>query len=175
MNPVRILRRLGQLLPRFFTDRRGSADLNTYLLLTAAGCTMVGLTAPHLFKSSKTASDTFEKQVEILQRGSSGGAGGAGGAGGGSSGGGGWDLGGMGGLGQLAGSLGGGGGGQLANGGGQLANGGGQLANGGGQLANGGGQLANGGGQLANAGGGPVVSADAPPSNNAPKKPAAAK
>ena len=151
MNPVRILRRLGQLLPRFFTDLRGSADLNTYLLLTAAGCTMVGLTAPHLFKSSKTASDTFEKQVEILQRGSSGGAGGAGGAGGGASGGGGWDLGGMGGLGQLAGSLGGGGG----------------------QLANGGGQLANGGGQLANAGGGPVVSADAPPSNNAPKKPAA--
>ncbi len=150
MNPVRILRRLGQLLPRFFTDRRGSADLNTYLLLTAAGCTMVGLTAPHLFKSSKTASDTFEKQVEILQRGSSGGAGGAGGAGGGSSSGG-WDLGGMGGLGQFAGSLGGGGG----------------------QLASGGGQLTSGGGQLANAGAGPVVSADARPANNAPKKPAA--
>ncbi|MDB4935664.1 MAG: hypothetical protein JWP87_2636, partial [Labilithrix sp.] len=31
MNPVRILRRLGQLLPRFLKDRRGSADLNTYL------------------------------------------------------------------------------------------------------------------------------------------------
>ena len=150
MNPVRILRRLGQLLPRFFRDRRGSADLNTYLLLTAAGCTMVGLTAPHLFKSSKTASDTFEKQVEILQRGSSGGAGGAGGA----SGGGGWDLGGMGGLGQLAGSLGGGGGGPLASGGGPLASGGGPLANG---------------------GGGPIVSADAPPAHNPPKKPAAAK
>ena len=157
MNPVRILRRLGQLLPRFLTDRRGSADLNTYLLLTAAGCTMVGLTAPHLFKSSKTASDTFEKQVEILQRGSSGGAGGASGAGGGSSSGG-WDLGGMGGLGQFAGSLGGGAG---------------QLTSGGGQLTSGGGQLTNGGGQLANAGAGPVVSADAPPANNAPKKPAA--
>jgi hypothetical protein len=92
MNPVRILRRLGQLLPRFITDRRGSADLNTYLLLTAAGCTMVGLTAPHLFKSSKTASDTFEKQVEILQRGAGGGAGGAG-AGAAGAGGGDWNLG----------------------------------------------------------------------------------
>jgi hypothetical protein len=30
---------------------------------------MVGLTAPHLFKSSKTASDTFENQVKVLQRG----------------------------------------------------------------------------------------------------------
>jgi hypothetical protein len=154
MNPVRILRRLGQLLPRFLKDRRGSADLNTYLLLTAAGCTMVGLTAPHLFKSSKTASDTFEKQVEILQRGSSGGTGG--GASGGAGGGGGdWNLGGQGGLGQMAGSLGGGGG---------------QLTSGGGQLASGGGQLANGGGQLANPGG-PTVTADAPvPAPNGQKK-----
>jgi hypothetical protein len=159
MNPVRLLRRLGQLLPRFLKDRRGSADLNTYLLLTAAGCTMVGLTAPHLFKSSKTASDTFEKQVEILQRGSSGGVGGAGG-GGGAAGGGDWNLGGQAGLGQLAGQLGGGGGGgQLTNGGGQLANGGGQLANGGGQLANGGGQLANGGGPTVTADGAPVAKA----------------
>ena len=160
MNPVRILRRLGQLLPRFLRDRRGSADLNTYLLLTAAGCTMVGLTAPHLFKSSKTASDTFEKQVEILQRGAGGGAGGAGGAGGGA-GGGDWNLGGQGGLGQLAGSLGGGGGGQLAGPGGQLAGPGGQLA--------------NGGGQLGSAGGAPVVSADPPAGPNAGAKKAAAK
>jgi hypothetical protein len=166
MNPARILRRLGQLVPRFLKDRRGSADLNTYLLLTAAGCTMVGLTAPHLFKSSKTASDTFEKQVEILQRGAGGGAGGASGGAGGA-GGGDWNLGGQGGLGQLAGSLGGGGG--------QLSGPGGQLANGGGQLANGGGQLANGGGQLANGGGGPVVSAQGvpvPPAPNAKKAPA---
>ena len=41
MNPLRFLRRIGRL---FVRDRRGSADLNTYLLLTAAGCTMVGLT-----------------------------------------------------------------------------------------------------------------------------------
>jgi len=137
MNPVRLLRRLGQLLPRFFKDRRGSADLNTYLLLTAAGCTMVGLTAPHLFKSSKTASDTFEKQVEILQRGSSGGVGGAGGGAGAA--GGDWNLGGQNGLSQFASSLGGGAAGQLTNGGGQLAQNGAQLANAGGQLANGGG------------------------------------
>jgi hypothetical protein len=152
MNPARILRRLGQLLPRFLKDRRGSADLNTYLLLTAAGCTMVGLTAPHLFKSSKTASDTFEKQVEILQRGAGGGAGGASGGAGAS--GGDWSLGGQGGLGQLAGSLGGGAGGQLSGPAGQLANGGGQLANGGAQLAN---------------GGAPIVSAD-PPAPAAAKK-----
>ena len=74
MNPARIIRRLGRLLPRFITGAdAGSADLNTYLLLTAAGCVMVGLTAPHLFKSSETASDTFENQVKILQRGASGG------------------------------------------------------------------------------------------------------
>jgi len=131
MNPVRILRRLGQLLPRFLRDRRGSADLNTYLLLTAAGCTMVGLTAPHLFKSSKTASDTFEKQVEILQRGAGGGAGASGVSG---PSGGDWNLGGQGGLSQLAGSL-GGSGAQLANGGAPLAGPGGQLAGPGGQLA----------------------------------------
>lgn len=132
MKPAAILRRLGQLLPRFLRDRRGSADLNTYLLLTAAGCTMVGLTAPHLFKSSKTASDTFEKQVEILQRGAGGGAGGAGGAAGAA--GGDWNLGGQGGLSQLAGSL-GGGGAQLSGAASQLASGGGQLAGSGGQLA----------------------------------------
>ena len=100
MNPVRILRRIGELLPRFLTDRCGSGDLNTYLLLTAAGCTMVGLTAPHLFKSSKTASDTFEKQVEILQRGSSGGVSSAAGPSGGD-----WKLGDQSGLGPLPGSL----------------------------------------------------------------------
>jgi hypothetical protein len=69
--------------PRRRKNQRGSADLATYCLLTAAGCTMVGLTAPHLFKSSQTASDTFERQVDILQRGSSGGGGGGAGAGGG--------------------------------------------------------------------------------------------
>jgi hypothetical protein len=161
---------LSRVLRRLLRDRRGSADLNTYLLLTAAGCTMVGLTAPHLFKSSKTASDTFEKQVEILQRGAGGGASGGSGAG---AGGGDWNLGGQGGLGQLAGSL-GGAGAQLSGNGGQLANGGGQLANAGGQLAGAGGQLANGGGQLANAGG-PTVTAAAAGGELAGGKPAKAK
>jgi subtilase-type serine protease len=117
MKPLRFLRRL---FPRFVRDNLGSADLNTYLLLTAAGCTMVGLTAPHLFKSSKTASDTFEKQVEILQRGSSpGGGGGGGGLGGG--GGGGWNIGSLGGLGQMAGSM--------TNGSGQISSSGNHLSN----------------------------------------------
>jgi len=97
-----VLRTIGQWLPRLLADRRGSSDLNTYLLLTAAGCCMVGLTAPHLYNSSKTASNTFEKQVEVLQSGASPGAGGTSGAA--SSGG--WNIGDLGGLGQLAGQLG---------------------------------------------------------------------
>ena len=92
-----VLRTIGQWLPRLLADRRGSSDLNTYLLLTAAGCCMVGLTAPHLYNSSKTASNTFEKQVEVLQSGASPGAGGTSG---------GWNIGDLGGLGQLAGQLG---------------------------------------------------------------------
>lgn len=99
---IKALRKLGGLLPRLLADRRGSSDLNTYLLLTAAGCTMVGLTAPHLFNSSKTASNTFEKQVEVLQQGASPG----GGAASSSSGAGGWNIGDLGGLGNLAGQLG---------------------------------------------------------------------
>jgi len=97
-----VLRTLGRWLPRLLADRRGSSDLNTYLLLTAAGCAMVGLTAPHLFNSSKTASDTFEKQVQVLQQGASPGAGGASGAG--SSGG--WNIGDLGGLSSFANQLG---------------------------------------------------------------------
>jgi len=160
MNPVRILRRLGQLLPRFVRDRRGSADLNTYLLLTAAGCTMVGLTAPHLFKSSKTASDTFEKQVEILQRGSSGGAGGASG---GAASGGDWNLGGQGGLSQLAGSLGGSGA--------QLSGSGGQLSGSGSQLASGSSALAGAGGPKVTAAAAPVVAGAPAVKGAAPKGP----
>lgn len=169
MNPARILRRLGRLLPRFFDDRRGSADLNTYLLLTAAGCTMVGLTAPHLFKSSKTASDTFEKQVEILQRGAGGGSGGSGGGAGSGGSGGGWNLGGQGGQGgQLTGAR-GGGGSLTGGGGGSLTGGGGGSLTGGG-ATNGGGAASGGG--AAN-GGGPTVTADAPgaPTGEAKKAP----
>ncbi len=167
MNP------LARLLRRLFRDRRGSADLNTYLLLTAAGCTMVGLTAPHLFKSSKTASDTFEKQVEILQRGAGGGVSGGSGAGAGG-GGGDWNLGGQGGLGQLAGSL-GGGGGQLSGSGGQLASAGGQLANAGGQLANGGGALANANGPTVTAAPANAVAAGNGKSTKATRNPALAR
>jgi hypothetical protein len=144
--------KLARILRRLFRDKRGSADLNTYLLLTAAGCTMVGLTAPHLFKSSKTASDTFEKQVEILERGAGGGGGSGSGFGGGGLGGGGWDLSGMGGLSQLAGSMGGGGGGSLTNGGGNLTGNGSQLANGGSQLAQAGATVVSGTGVGGNGG-----------------------
>jgi len=62
---------LSSLLSLLGRDRRGSSDLTTYLLLTAAGCTMIGLTAPHLFNSSRKASNTFEHQVDVLERGSS--------------------------------------------------------------------------------------------------------
>lgn len=64
-------RTLHHLLSRLFEDRRGSGDLSTYLLLTAAGCVMVGLTAPALFASSRRASETFEQQVGVLERGAS--------------------------------------------------------------------------------------------------------
>ena len=128
MNTLR--RRLGQWLPRLFADRRGSSDLNTYLLLTAAGCTMVGLTAPSLFNSSKTASNTFEKQVQILERGASSSGGGS--ALGGSSSGG-FDLGG---LGSFASSLGGmGSGSSLTSGGGSMVSASGGTISGGGAAA----------------------------------------
>lgn len=128
MNTLR--RRLGQWLPRLFADRRGSSDLNTYLLLTAAGCTMVGLTAPSLFNSSKTASNTFEKQVQILERGASS-SGGGGALGGASSGG--FDLGG---LGKFASSLGGSGSGSsLTSGGGTMVSASGGTISGGGAAA----------------------------------------
>lgn len=136
MNTLR--RRLGQWLPRLFADRRGSSDLNTYLLLTAAGCTMVGLTAPSLFNSSKTASNTFEKQVQILERGASSG-GGSSALGGASSGG--FDLGG---LGKLASSLGGSGSGSsLTSGGGSMVSTSGGTISGGGSTAAGSGGAAN--------------------------------
>lgn len=61
-------------LRRFFSDRRGSSDLTVYLLLTAAGAAMVGLTVPSLFKSSQAASNTFDKQVKVLERGAGGGS-----------------------------------------------------------------------------------------------------
>lgn len=74
-----ITHRIRSLLRRFFKDARGSSDLNTYLLLSAAGCSMVVLTAPHLFNSSKTASNAFDKQVQVLERGASPGGGTSGG------------------------------------------------------------------------------------------------
>lgn len=55
---------------------RGSSDLTVALLLTAAGAAMVGMTAPTLFKSSDTAARTFDRQVQILERGAGGGSGG---------------------------------------------------------------------------------------------------
>jgi hypothetical protein len=63
------------------TRTRGSSDLTVTLLLTAAGAAMVGMTAPSLFKSSDTASKTFDKQVQILERGANGGSGAGGGGG----------------------------------------------------------------------------------------------
>lgn len=132
MNTLR--RRLGQWLPRLFADRRGSSDLNTYLLLTAAGCTMVGLTAPSLFNSSKTASNTFEKQVQILERGASSSGGGSA-LGGTSSGG--FDLGGLGsfasslgGMGSSSSSLTGGGGSMVSASGGTISGSGANAAGG---------------------------------------------
>ena len=71
-------------------DARGSSEINVHLLLGAAGCSMVVMTAPYLFNSSKVASNAFQRDVQVLERGSSGGGGGAsgmlqdyGGAGGG--------------------------------------------------------------------------------------------
>ena len=151
MKSVHTLRSLGRVLSRFFSDRRGSADLNTYLLLTAAGCVMVGITAPSMFKSSKTASDTFENQVQILQRGSSGGTGGGGGGGGG-----GFDLGG---ITNLVGTI-GNAASQIGNAANQIRGGGGSGGSGGG-LVSGGGDLTNGGGSLVT-GGGPTVTAETP-------------
>lgn len=51
------------------TRQRGSSDLTVTLLLTAAGAAMVGMTVPSLFRSSDTASRTFDRQVQILERG----------------------------------------------------------------------------------------------------------
>lgn len=59
------------------TKTRGSSDLTVTLLLTAAGAAMVGMTVPSLFKSSDTASRTFDRQVQILERGAGGAGGGA--------------------------------------------------------------------------------------------------
>jgi len=77
---ARIIRRfLAPIFRGLFKDRRG--DLQTHLLLTAAGCTMVGLAAPSLYNSSQKCSNTFDKQVSVLENGASpgGGAGGIGG------------------------------------------------------------------------------------------------
>jgi hypothetical protein len=112
------LRTLGRMLRRLLSDKRGSSDLQTYLLLTAAGCTMVGLVAPSMFNSSQKCSNTFDKQVQVLERGASPGGGGG--------------MGGMGGVGGIGGGLIGfmgigGGGGSMTGGGGSLTNGGGTL------------------------------------------------
>lgn len=91
--PHEARRSLRRAVAELARDRRGNSDLSVYLLLTAAGCVMVGLTAPHLYNASKTASNTFERQVEVLERGASpGGSGGLGSMGGASGGAGGWNL-----------------------------------------------------------------------------------
>src|SRR5690606_8890904 len=53
---------------------RGSSDLTVAPLLTAAGAAMVGMTVPTLFESSDTAARTFDRQVQILERGAGGGS-----------------------------------------------------------------------------------------------------
>ena len=126
-----IVRHLRDIVRRVFRDKRGSSDLNTYLLLSAAGCSMVVLTAPHLFNSSKTASDAFDKQVQVLERGASPGGGSSSGgigdmlSGGGSSSG--FDMGGGGGGGGISGPS---SGNQVLSGASQLASAGGSLTSG---------------------------------------------
>lgn len=68
-----------RVLGKLLRDRRGSSDLTVGLLMTAAGAAMVGMTVPSLFKSSDTAARTFDRQVKILERGTSGGTGAGGG------------------------------------------------------------------------------------------------
>ena len=80
-------------LKRFLADQRGSGDLTTYVLLTAAGAAMVAITVPSLFSSSQSAASTFQNQVNVLERGAGGTAAGGGGAGGAAGGGGaGWQF-----------------------------------------------------------------------------------
>ena len=76
-------------LKSLLADQRGSGDITTYVLLTAAGAAMVAITLPSLFASSQGAANTFQNQVNVLERGA-GGTGGA--AGGGAAGGAGWTL-----------------------------------------------------------------------------------
>ncbi|WP_394836796.1 hypothetical protein LVJ94_07795 [Pendulispora rubella] len=83
---ISIIRRVRTL----FADRRGNSDLTTYMLLTAAGAAMVGLTLPSLFSSSNSAAKTFQNQVNVLERGAN--PGGAGGIGSGIGSGSGWTF-----------------------------------------------------------------------------------
>lgn len=80
MTARRIRQLLAPLGRRLLHDTRG--DLTTHLLITAAGCAMVGLCVPSLFNSSQRASNTFEKQVAVLENGASPGGGSTGGVGG---------------------------------------------------------------------------------------------
>jgi len=120
-----IIRRVRTL----FADRRGNSDLTTYMLLTAAGAAMVGLTLPSLFSSSNSAAKTFQNQVNVLERGAN--PGGMGGIGSGMGSGSGWTFN----VGKdgvsvsgpgINGSVGGGGGGGSGGGGGAGGAGGGQ-------------------------------------------------
>jgi len=128
-------------------DRRGSGDLTTYSLLTAAGAAMVAITVPSLFSSSNSAAQTFQNQVNVLERGAGGGggAGGAAGGAGGSSGGWQFNVGPSGvsaaGPGGISASVGAGGASVGAGGGGGSVGGGG---GGGGGGASGGTQIGNG-------------------------------
>lgn len=83
--------RLRKLVSRFLRDERGV--MNEYLMLVAGGAVAVAaVVAPSLLQYAGTASRTFGRQVDVLERGAGGGGGGGGGSAGGSSGGGGWNI-----------------------------------------------------------------------------------
>jgi len=85
---LRSVKWVGKLL----ADKRGSSDLTVHLLLTAAGAAMVAITVPTLFSSSKSAANTFQNQVTVLEQGANP-SGNTGGSGSGSgSGGSGWSF-----------------------------------------------------------------------------------
>ena len=66
---------------RLVADRRGSGDVLTWTLLSAAGLGMLMAVLPGLYGSSQTSANTFQNQVNTLATGA-GGQGGQGGQGG---------------------------------------------------------------------------------------------
>lgn len=163
--------RLRKLFARFLRDERGV--MNEYLMLVAGGAVAVAaVVAPSLLQYAGTASRTFGRQVDILERGAGGGGGG--GSSGGSGSGNGWNIDvniGRGGVNVSGGVSGGNGnvGGSVNVGGGSgnvnvsVGNGGGS---GGGSVSgntNGGGyQTTNGSGQTTNGNGGGLLGNSTP-------------